>query len=95
MTNEELLFMPVTCATCNRISVVPLSKQFVQGQLRSGAPVNLFCAFDDITWRASHAELARLQKLLHESEQVAKSPWLRLRQSSYGSSKMASPPFSH
>jgi hypothetical protein len=77
--NEDILFVPVTCASCNRVSAVTLSKPLLRRQLNSGASVELFCVYDDVRWTANRDELSRMAKLLTESEQVAKSRWLRLR----------------
>ena len=77
--NEDVLFVPVTCASCRRVSVVTLSKPLLRSQLNSGTPIELYCAYDDFGWQASRDELARATKLLKESERVAGSSWLRLR----------------
>ncbi len=77
--NEDVLFIPVTCASCNRVSVVTLSKPLLRNQLKNSAPVDLYCVYDDVAWQASRDELLRIAKLMKESEQVANSGWLRLR----------------
>ena len=77
--NEDLLFIPVTCASCSRVSVVTLPQQLLRNQLKHGASVDLYCVYDDFAWKATREELLRISKLMQESEQVANSSWLRLR----------------
>jgi hypothetical protein len=72
------VFVPVTCATCNRTSAIELSVSELKPKLDAGTDIELRCAYDDVTWNASAKERTRISKLCQENALLSERSWLRL-----------------
>lgn len=66
----ETIFVPITCIVCKRHSALPLSSAEIRQRLDSGAPIELRCAYDDVTWDAASRERLQLMRLLIENDAV-------------------------
>ena len=66
----EALFVPITCSVCKRHSALSLSRREVKRRLETGEPIELRCAYDEVTWDATSKERLQIMKLAIENDVV-------------------------
>ncbi len=66
----ETLFVPITCSVCKRHSALSVSRREIKRKLQTGEPIELRCAYDDMTWDATSKERLQIMKLSIENDVV-------------------------
>lgn len=66
----EAIFVPITCNVCKRHSALSVSKYVIKRKLETGEPIELRCAYDDVTWDATSRERLQIMKLSMENDTV-------------------------
>ena len=66
----EAIFVPITCSVCKRHSAISVARREIKRKLESGEPIELRCAYDDVTWDATSRERLQIMKLSIENDAV-------------------------
>ena len=75
----EAIFIPITCSVCKRHSALSVPRLDIKRKLETGEPIELRCAYDDVTWDASSKERLRIMKLSIENDAVDRLMFGRVR----------------
>ncbi len=73
----EAIFVPITCSVCGRHSALSVSKHEIKRKLETGEPIDLRCAYDEVTWEATSKERLQIMKLSMENDAVDRIRWGR------------------
>lgn len=66
----DRIFVPITCAVCQRHSALSFSKSEIKQKLESGESIELHCAYDEVKWDATSKERLQIMKLSMENDVV-------------------------
>jgi hypothetical protein len=77
----ESIFVPITCSVCKRHSALSVSRLEIKRKLETGEPIELRCAYDDVTWDATSRERLQIMKLSIENDVVVRFMLGRVRDS--------------
>jgi hypothetical protein len=70
------IFVPITCAVCQRYSAVSFPKLELKQRLASDTAIEFRCVYDGAKWDATPPERALMVKLLNENDVVDRAPRL-------------------
>jgi hypothetical protein len=71
----DAIFVPITCSVCKRHSALSVSKYEIKRKLETGEPIELRCAYDEVTWDATAKERLQIMKLSMENDTVDRMMW--------------------
>jgi hypothetical protein len=75
---RDVVYFPIHCPHCGRISMTSLSTSLAQSALETGRPLAVACVYDDRTWSLSDEDRGYIARLLAENTLVDQLPLHRL-----------------